>query len=212
MAGLVRHILECGVSARMRNHLGCTALHVFFEQGNGYAHPPHDFLALILDQGPRIVDLQDEEGFTALHLASLMSEVSVDRLIKADADFNLMTAAGENALHLACRARKADIVALLLHHSVSKEATNSSGRRCGSNWRFHKQSEISNSAKQAPALRSCSVTTYADSALADHPRRRILPDRQFKPVNGGQPSAIVPRLISRKHHERTVYLTHDKPL
>lgn len=60
------------------------------------------------------IDAADFDGIRPLHLASMMSEWLVKRLLAAGADPTAATSEGLTALHLAARAREANIVGLLL--------------------------------------------------------------------------------------------------
>ncbi|KAI4592138.1 hypothetical protein KJ359_011464 [Pestalotiopsis sp. 9143b] len=60
------------------------------------------------------IDAADAHGVRPLHLASMMSEWLVKRLLAAGADPTAATSEGLTALHLAARARAANIVGLLI--------------------------------------------------------------------------------------------------
>lgn len=60
------------------------------------------------------IDATDAHGVRPLHLASMMSEWLVKRLLAAGADPTAATSEGLTALHLAARAREANIVGLLI--------------------------------------------------------------------------------------------------
>jgi ankyrin repeat protein len=64
------------------------------------------------------IDAKDNEGLTALHLAAMSdmgdSAQRLDVLLSYGADLNVRTRQGKTPLHLACRARNASAVALLL--------------------------------------------------------------------------------------------------
>ena len=75
-----------------------------------------------------IVNVCDEDGLSALHLATnydLFSVVSV--LVEARADVNLAAKDGDTPLHLACRRQSLPVVARLLQHGADLTVPNSSG-------------------------------------------------------------------------------------
>lgn len=59
------------------------------------------------------IDTPDKEGITALHIASMMSQYLVKKLLAAGADPKRTTCDGMTALHLAARARQSNIVGML---------------------------------------------------------------------------------------------------
>ncbi|KAF6814465.1 ankyrin repeat-containing protein [Colletotrichum sojae] len=62
------------------------------------------------------VDHHDEQGITALHIASTFSEWQTKRLLEAGANARSATHEGLTALHLAARSRKPNVVGILLDH------------------------------------------------------------------------------------------------
>jgi hypothetical protein len=61
-----------------------------------------------------LVDTQDRDGTTALHIASMMSQYLVKALLAAGADPTRKTCDGMSALHLAARARQSNIAGMLI--------------------------------------------------------------------------------------------------
>jgi ankyrin repeat protein len=59
------------------------------------------------------INTPDQDGITALHLASMISPYLVEKLLAAGADPTQTTRDGMNVLHLAARARQSDIVGML---------------------------------------------------------------------------------------------------
>jgi ankyrin repeat protein len=115
-------LLDFGISVNAKNLLGRTPLHIQLEFGRVMSsHNEQDIMPLLcLFQKSKeclSLDAQDVDGLTLLHLAALRSEIDVARLLAAGADASLLTNDGRSALHLACRARKSNIVGYLLHET-----------------------------------------------------------------------------------------------
>ena len=64
------------------------------------------------------INCQDADGVTILHLAAMRSEALLLYLVEEGADPVILTKTGRNALHLACRARKSNIVGYLCEVSI----------------------------------------------------------------------------------------------
>ncbi|KAH7242547.1 ankyrin repeat-containing domain protein [Fusarium tricinctum] len=118
-ASIVRWLVDLGLPVNATNSQGNTPLHVFQKQNNGRgndsgSHDHTHFFDAINSRGE--VDLQhrDTDSLSALHLAALRSEVDVVKLISLGADPNYLTSDSQNPLHIACRARQANIVGGLL--------------------------------------------------------------------------------------------------
>ncbi|PSK43754.1 hypothetical protein B9Z65_7268 [Elsinoe australis] len=75
----------------------------------------HETTAIILDR-TNDLNSQDLQGIIPLHLACTCSEITVRRLLRAGADASIPTYQGLTCLHLAARAREANILGLLLEH------------------------------------------------------------------------------------------------
>ncbi|SPJ72943.1 uncharacterized protein FTOL_02672 [Fusarium torulosum] len=116
---IVRWFIDLGIPVNATNSQGDTPLHVFQKQisGRGNDSGSHDhthFFDAINSHGE--VDLQhrDRDSFSALHLAAMRSEIEVVKLISLGADPNYLTSDSQSPLHIACRARQANIVGGLL--------------------------------------------------------------------------------------------------
>ncbi|KAF7945155.1 hypothetical protein EAE96_009934 [Botrytis aclada] len=126
--GFTRELLTYGLSMDAKNMSGKTPLHTYIEDRNprkvyrskashfgdaSWTAVP--FLELAVNYTKDLkIDSQDSEGLTALHAAALHSEVHVSSLLNAGADSTIMTNDGRNLLHLASRARRSDVVHLLI--------------------------------------------------------------------------------------------------
>ncbi len=73
-------------------------------------------------------NLQNKDGITALHLASLAGKkYIVERLLKHNGDPNLQTKNGETSLHWVSIIDKKEIVELLLEHNADPNLQNYNG-------------------------------------------------------------------------------------
>ncbi|KIL90692.1 hypothetical protein FAVG1_06427 [Fusarium avenaceum] len=121
-ASMVRRFIDLRIPVNATNSQGDTPLHIFQKQNKckGNASGSDDythFFDAVNSRGE--VDLQhrDRDSLSALHLAALRSEVDVAKLISLGADPNCLTSDSQNPLHIACRARKANIVGGILELS-----------------------------------------------------------------------------------------------
>ncbi|KAF4943583.1 hypothetical protein FGADI_13316 [Fusarium gaditjirri] len=117
-AGLLDWLLSLGIPVNAVNVQGATPLHVFQTRSrtgstlldNKRTH----FLDVLNRSGEVDLQIRDTDGLSPLHLAAMRSEVEMAELKKHGPDFNYLTSDSQNILHLACRARKASIVAQIL--------------------------------------------------------------------------------------------------
>ncbi|KAI8712906.1 NACHT domain-containing protein [Fusarium sp. LHS14.1] len=115
----VRWLLSLGIPVNAVNKQGHTALHVFLKitcQKHGSAADRADFINLIKETMDADYEIRDGDGLTPLHLAATHSGKQVARLMAAGAHLGALTSDFQNVLHLACRARKTDLVAQILGH------------------------------------------------------------------------------------------------
>lgn len=112
-----------GADAKRPNHAGRTPLHVLSATpptgGNDAAQKVSEKISrfdILLHWYGKSVDVADVKGVTPLHLASEMCEHHVQRLLDRGADPTKVTDEGLSPLHLATRAGRENIVALLIHH------------------------------------------------------------------------------------------------
>lgn len=119
----IEQILNYGIPVNVRNHAGLTPFHSYIDWG---CVPQYDrkstlvpLNTLFREKGGADFDInaQDEEGLTPLHLAAMRSVICVVRLLAAGADPSILTKNGRSVLHLACRARKSEIVGFLLQET-----------------------------------------------------------------------------------------------
>ncbi|KAK7973006.1 hypothetical protein PG988_007140 [Apiospora saccharicola] len=116
----VHSLVELGASPTARNGNGQSVLHLAsagcidgFNQERGREH----WIDFVLNTplfACNNVNEQDNEGATAINYAAFHSEKNVARLLKAGADPTLLTNQGMSPLHVACIARQAGTVGLLL--------------------------------------------------------------------------------------------------
>ena len=121
--GTIQLLLDHGVTVSQMSD-GSTPLH-FQCCHSAY---PESILLLLEHADADIVNVCDEDGLSALHLATcydLFPVVSV--LVEARADVNLAARDGDTALHLACRTRSVPVVAQLLQHGADLTAPNAAG-------------------------------------------------------------------------------------
>jgi len=99
-------------AGRLPLHVFCSApwMHNEFPL-EGYV--PRPAMGWLLEH-TNYIDTPDRDGITALHIASMMSQYLVKKLLTAGADPMQTTCDGMNALHLAARARNSNIVGLLI--------------------------------------------------------------------------------------------------
>ncbi|KAK3326714.1 ankyrin repeat-containing domain protein [Apodospora peruviana] len=110
-----RELLRLGLDPDAENHTGRTMLHLICSGVGGFGESA-DNAALDLALGEcKRIDGMDHEGFRPIHLASSLSEYFLQRLILAGADISSSTNRGLTPLHLAARARRTNIVGMLLN-------------------------------------------------------------------------------------------------
>ncbi|CZR55172.1 uncharacterized protein PAC_05058 [Phialocephala subalpina] len=115
----VEHLLSLGISMNARNKKGETPLHDVISHGriNSSSNEKRVSLAVLFQRHKQKEKLdlnaQDHDGMAPIHLATLRSEFELSRLLSAGADPSLVTKDKRNILHLACRARKTNTVALI---------------------------------------------------------------------------------------------------
>jgi ankyrin repeat protein len=122
-AKLIEYLLNLGLSVNAKTKLGRTPLQLNIEKSGGsltsfrFNEPPRIPLLSVFQKSGDMFDvnIQDNEGLSALHLSAMRTELEVARLLDAGADPTLVTKEGRTALHLACRARRSGIVGFLLH-------------------------------------------------------------------------------------------------
>ncbi|KAJ4238431.1 hypothetical protein NW757_013059 [Fusarium falciforme] len=115
----VKWLLSLGIPVNAVNKHGQTALHVFIDkfcQENKSKEQRTDFIYAIKDDSSVDFEIQNNDGLTAIHMAAMRSAVQVFQLVDAGANLSSLTRDSQNVLHLACRARKSNIVAQILGH------------------------------------------------------------------------------------------------
>jgi ankyrin repeat protein len=121
----IKRILEYGVSVNVKDFNGRTPLHDYIESNYSLGREPESplisLLSLFQQNGGDKLDInaQDAEGLTLLHIAAIRSEITLSRLLAAGADASILTNNGRSVLHLACRARKSNIIGHLLQETGS---------------------------------------------------------------------------------------------
>ncbi|KAF2494506.1 ankyrin [Lophium mytilinum] len=122
---VVRKLLGLGLSVNAQNLAGETPLHLSVQRtrlgSTGLFGIYTPLLTLFRESGQNLdLETRDKNGMTALHMACLRSEELVSELLKDGANSAIVTKDKRSVLHLACRARKANIVGLLLQE-IDKE-------------------------------------------------------------------------------------------
>ena len=113
---LAEQLISLGIDPNQKNNVGRTALHIlaastiFETSGNQNKRSISDLFLSRCDN----INEADNEGLTALHLASTISERAVKILLDAGADPTLASLDGLTPLHLAVRTRQVNIVGYLL--------------------------------------------------------------------------------------------------
>ncbi|TVY33699.1 Ankyrin [Lachnellula occidentalis] len=125
---LIQKLFDYGISPNSKNKKGMTPLHVHLENKDMAPRNAVNMkleerfqerlelpLLGIFQRSQEKVDIncQDADGVTILHLAAMRSEVLLLYLVEEGADPVILTKTDRNALHLACRARKSNVVGYL---------------------------------------------------------------------------------------------------
>ncbi|KAK0664036.1 putative ankyrin [Cercophora samala] len=118
-AELLRWLVSIGIPADAVNKSGQTALHVYQEQGraryrdgNVFVHS-HPYLFDVLR--PVSLEIPDKNGLNVFQLACMLgSESDLPILLSAGASLHSRTEDGQTALHIACRAKKSEVVYRIL--------------------------------------------------------------------------------------------------
>ena len=90
-----------------------------------------DAVRFLLERNPSSLEAKDQEGRTALHLASghrLGSDGTLTTLLAAGADMEAKTALGETSLLKACKALRVSTVRILLRWGADEAAVDADGR------------------------------------------------------------------------------------
>lgn len=109
-----------GVNPQQANKDGRTPLHIastvsaFASSSSSSSHAGSSTLFDWFLARQDDVDMIDKDGTTALHLALTFSEYMAERLLQSGADPLKATKEGLNGLHLAARAKQANILGMML--------------------------------------------------------------------------------------------------
>jgi ankyrin repeat protein len=125
---LAKQLLALGIGIDQRNNAGRTAVHILA------GRLPYGYSSTSIQPGPRNIfelllatskdiDMLDNQGLTALHLASTVSELHVKTLLDAGSDPTIASFEGLTPLHLAARSRQINIVGQLLEASTSAKSS-----------------------------------------------------------------------------------------
>ncbi|KAF5002486.1 hypothetical protein FGRMN_311 [Fusarium graminum] len=112
-ATILRWLVDLGIPVNAINKKGDTPLHIY--QRRPHRRVGEHFVDVLNCRGEVDFQIQDSDKMSALHLAVLRSEAGLSKLLSVGADPNFLTSDSQNILHLACRARKANMVAEILH-------------------------------------------------------------------------------------------------
>ncbi|KAH7032555.1 ankyrin repeat-containing domain protein [Microdochium trichocladiopsis] len=131
--GLLDELLRHGADPTRPNHAGTTPLHIAstitpgaFEirTGNDSQGTTTVFDWFLQRQrAGGSVDVADQDGVTPLHNAATLSEYMARKLLDAGADPLRETSEGLNGLHLAARARQANILGMMIERIVTPSAS-----------------------------------------------------------------------------------------
>ncbi|KAF9779127.1 hypothetical protein IL306_002355 [Fusarium sp. DS 682] len=117
-ADLLRWLLSLGLPVNAVNNQGDTPLHVFQTRERSgstlFGKERIHFLDVLNSKGEVDLEIRNSDGLSPLHLAAMISEVEMAKLLRLEPDLNYLTSDSQNILHLACRARKANIVVQIL--------------------------------------------------------------------------------------------------
>ncbi|KUJ24171.1 ankyrin [Mollisia scopiformis] len=116
----IKYLLEAGISMNARNKEGETPLMVNVELAHVHSSSNEKRVSLLdifrrHEQKEKLdLNAQDNDGLAAIHLATLRSEFELFSLLSAGADPTLVTKEKRTILHLACRARQTNTIALII--------------------------------------------------------------------------------------------------
>ncbi|KAJ4129855.1 hypothetical protein NW768_006825 [Fusarium equiseti] len=131
-AELVRWLVDLGVPVNAVNNQGSTPMHLYQEQeprrGVGDTRQCYHFIKMLSRGSTVDLEILDNDGFSPLHIAATRSEAEVVQLIDRGANVNFRTSDSQNALHMACRARKSNVVAHLLKQGIEIDIQDNLGR------------------------------------------------------------------------------------
>jgi ankyrin repeat protein len=114
-AEIVRWIVSFGISVNAVNRKGLTALHVSQRASPIRNKKDNVHLVQVVNCNNDLdLELQDNSGLTVLHIAAMQNSVQLRTLLAAGANLNALTKDSQNVLHLACRAKKINLVGHLL--------------------------------------------------------------------------------------------------
>lgn len=111
---MLREITRAGVNMDQPNIAGQTPLHLACQlRTTKYGAGTISCLEWLLSR-PKAIDTADSRGLRPIHYAASLSEYSVDILLQAGADPFVSTKDGMNALHIASRCRRSNILGRIL--------------------------------------------------------------------------------------------------
>lgn len=111
----VKLLLSKGAKVKVQNQYGATAVMcasmIGEHEQTSSDEDREKIIALLMEKEPQLVNVQDQDGSTALHLASACGHLAcVSLLLKSGADLTLRNAIGQTALQVrstgACRSFK----------------------------------------------------------------------------------------------------------
>jgi hypothetical protein len=127
-----KKLATLGMDPNTPNSAGRLPLHTFcsapwmpdeFPLGVEVPRPAAEWLI----QHTKDINTPDQDGITALHIASMMSQYLVKKLVVAGADPTHETCDGMGALHLAARARQSNIVGMLTEALANQDEKSQEG-------------------------------------------------------------------------------------
>ncbi|CAG8269634.1 unnamed protein product [Penicillium nalgiovense] len=119
LPAIMKHLVALGLDMDQPNHRGRTTLHVLCSRENiSSSSTEGDNLDYVLEVCKNL-NPSDCYGVRPLHLAAIISESHVFKLLNAGADMFAVTHEGISVLHVAARARQPNIVALFCSRLAS---------------------------------------------------------------------------------------------
>ncbi|KAK7413620.1 hypothetical protein QQX98_007483 [Neonectria punicea] len=112
----LKECTKAGLDIDQPNVGGQTPLHLASQARlPSYRTDACTFLDVLLEKS-KAIDVQDLRGLNPLHYAASTADYTVDLLLRKGANPFVSTREGMNALHIASRCRKSNILGRILHH------------------------------------------------------------------------------------------------
>lgn len=119
---VLERLMDIGMDINKRNNQGRTVLHAVCSRDdfnyNQDGESGHTILDYVLEKCECLTAI-DNEGIQPLHIAAMISEVFVYKLLHAGADIRAATHDQMTVLHLAARARQSGIIDMISSRAMS---------------------------------------------------------------------------------------------